>query len=139
MVLRYMAAAMMAVAAAPLAKPTLLPLGEYDVYKIKETGCAFSFERKDGKSMFYSLGNTLIVRTKAGLSQCRIPSRAFDTFQSANGVVTCGGQRLSLKKIGKQIDPREGTEDDGSSYPATLSIGTGPAATMVRGNASTAC
>lgn len=137
-ILPIAAGAALAGASAP-SKPSLLPLKEYDANKIDGTGCAFSFERKDGKSMFTSIGNTLMVRTGAGLRQCTIAAGTFESFRSARGSVVCGGQRLSLRKVGRQIDPREGSEEDGSSYPARLTIGTGSAAVTLPGSANTAC
>ena len=132
-------------AAAPVARPNpLMWLTMTDTNKLQsDEGCAFSFEtpviRGERRTMVYSIENTLMVKTKAGVAQCRIPARAMNAFRDTKGPVTCGGQQISLKRNGKLSHAPEGSEGDGSSFPATLMIGTGPGAAMVKGDAGTGC
>lgn len=116
----------------------LRPLSLADTNRIKESGCVFSFDSAR-KTMFYSVENVLMVRTAAGPQQCRIPDRTIGLFRDAKGPIACGGQTLSLKRAGRLRQPAAGSEADGSSYPATLTIGTGQGATTLMGTASTAC
>jgi hypothetical protein len=120
-------------ASAPAA---LLPLSDADTSRIGESGCNFSFDI-GRKTYVFAINHTLMVRTSAGLSLCKLPVTQFDKFSEASGSVTCGGRKLTLRRTGKGTSSEEA---DSASFPATLTVTAGAGAPrLLRGMAGTAC
>lgn len=113
----------------------LLPLSDADTGHITESGCNFAF---DGgrKTYVFAINHTMIVRTSAGLSVCKLPQTQVDNFTEAKGSLNCGGRRLTLRRIGRTTSNMEA---DSASFSATLTVTGAGAPQILRGSAGTAC
>lgn len=119
---------------APSTAP-LFPLSERDLTSTRESGCTCTFD-VGRRSLVQVIGNELMLRTSAGRQVCRISDAQFSALSNGRADTGCGGLRMSLRRTGHvSAHP----ESDSAAWPASLSVGHGPARRTLAGRFGCAC
>ncbi|MBB5709508.1 hypothetical protein [Sphingomonas xinjiangensis] len=113
----------------------LLPLTEADLNRTQESGCAFSFDQVT-KTLLYTIGRDLMLRTPQGFALCRFDQAQLDAFTDAKRPLFCGGRTLRLRRTGAT---HGFPESDSAGWGATLTLTNGKTSKTLRGNAGVAC